>query len=247
MSYGVFAQHYDRLTENVDYAAMAERVLALLAQYRPSCPLVLDLACGTGTLTALLAQAGCDMIGTDASPDMLSVAAQKDAPGAVFLCQPMQKLDLYGTIGAAVCALDSVNHITSPEVLRTVFERVALFLEDDGVFLFDANTPYKHEHILADNTFVYDLDDLFCVWQNETADGMTSITLDFFARRAGGGGLWSRRSESFRERAYSDAELCEMLDAAGLVVDGRFDGYTDQPVTDTTERVLYVCKRKPRA
>ncbi|MBE6753162.1 MAG: class I SAM-dependent methyltransferase [Ruminococcaceae bacterium] len=241
MSYGCFAEYYDRLTGNVDYAAVAERIDTLLKQHKPDCSLVVDLACGTGTLTGLLAERGYDMIAIDGSPDMLSVASQKSAPGAIYLCQTMQRLDLYGTVDGVVCTLDSVNHVTDSAVLGKAFQRVSLFLEPDGVFIFDANTPYKHRCVLADNAFVYDLDDLLCVWQNETENGLTRISLDFFQRKEDN--LYSRSSESFSERAYDDSELTALVEAAGMQVVARYDDYTAVEPNSDSQRIVYVCRK----
>ena len=132
-----------------------------------------------------LADLGYDVMGIDSSYDMLSEAmaknSQREKP-LLFLCQKMQELDLYGTIDAVVCALDSLNHITNSDDVAEVFRRVSLFLDKDAVFIFDVNTPYKHEKILADETFVYDCDGVYCVWQNkfEPKTCSVNISLDFF-------------------------------------------------------------------
>ena len=114
----------------------------------------------------------------------------------LFLCQKMQRLDLYGTVDTVFCALDSINHLSGPEQVLETFKRVAFFLNDDGWFIFDVNTPFKHEKVLADNTFVYDLPDIYCVWQNtyNPQDGSVAIELDFFERQ---GKLYARSSERF--------------------------------------------------
>ena len=106
----------------------------------------------------------------------------------LFLCQPMEALDLYGTVNAAVCTLDSLNHITDPDTLREVLRRVSLFLEPGGLFVFDVNTPYKHREVLGNHTFVYDLEGLYCVWQNAycAKDTSVEILLDFFEEKADG-------------------------------------------------------------
>ena len=239
MSYGVFSQYYDRLMTDADYPGKARFIVDILESIKPGCSLVVDLACGTGSLSAQLSALGYDMIGVDQSVEMLSAAREK-SPAQLFLCQSMQKLDLYGTVDAVVCALDSVNHVTDPAALERAFSRVALFLEPDGVFIFDANTPYKHASILADNAFVYDLGDLFCCWQNSTDGAMTTISLDFFERD---GDAYYRSSESFRERAYSREELADMLSRAGLRIEREYDDYTLSPVSATTQRAVYVCRK----
>lgn len=135
-----------------------------------------------------LSKRGYEMIGVDASPDMLCAAQEKCAQAGaevLFLCQPMEALDLYGTVNAAVCTLDSLNHITDPDTLREVLRRVSLFLEPGGLFVFDVNTPYKHREVLGNHTFVYDLEGLYCVWQNAycAKDTSVEILLDFLKRR----------------------------------------------------------------
>ena len=133
----------------------------------------------------------------------------------LFLCQKMQRLDLYGTVDTVFCALDSINHLSGPEQVLETFKRVAFFLNDDGWFIFDVNTPFKHEKVLADNTFVYDLPDIYCVWQNtyNPQDGSVAIELDFFERQ---GKLYARSSERFSERAYSAEKLTALLREAGF-------------------------------
>lgn len=244
MSYECFAESYDRLTGNVDYAGMAAFLRDIIIRNKPDCSLVLDMACGTGSLAIELQKLGFDMTAADGSYEMLSCAMSKGAQGILFLRQRMEKLDMYGTMGAIVCTLDSVNHVTEPDTLAEIFRRAAMFLDDDGVFIFDANTPYKHREILADNTFVYDLDDLYCVWQNETIDELlTAISLDFFTLDEETG-LYDRSGESFCERAYSDEQLCDMLEKAGLSVTERYDDYTDAAPCGTTQRIVYVCRKK---
>lgn len=243
MSYGVFARYYDALTGNVDYPGKARYLCELMKKYKPGCALIVDLACGTGALSVELAKLGFDVIGVDSSADMLSAASMKEHDGVMYLCQRAERLDLYGTVDAVVCTLDSVNHITDPAALQKAFERVALFLEQDGVFIFDANTPYKHERVLADNAFVYDLDEVFCVWQNtRREDGMTRIDLDFFERQEDG--CYLRSSESFCERPYSRGELAAMLEKAGLKIAEELGDYTGAPPTETEERLVFVCRKK---
>lgn len=242
--YGIFASYYDALTYNVDYPTMAARLCELIDRFGGDRSLVLDFACGTGSLCVELLQRGCDVIGTDASPDMLGVAREKcEALGfsPLLLCQSMQKLDLYGTVTAAVCTLDSLNHIPSLAGMQKAIARAALFLEPGGLFLFDVNTVYKHAKVLCDNTFVYDRDSVYCVWQNRLRQQHTvDIRLDLFCRE---NGLYRRFSEQFSERAYDPDELQAAIDAAGLTVLAQFDGYTDAPVGEKTERILYVCQK----
>ncbi len=244
MSYSVFAQYYDVLTDNVEYSKKARYLDGILRKYKPGCSLIVDLACGTGSLSVRLAEMGYDVIGVDISPDMLMEARMKSPPEILYLCQPMQKLDLYGTVDAVVCVLDSVNHVTQQEVLQEAFRRVSLFLEPDGVFVFDANTPYKHSSVLASNTFVYDTEKVFCVWQNQPGeDGLVSINLDFFENEDG---VYYRSSESFCERAYPHDLLSSMIDEAGMEICEEYDDYTDSKPDEQTERIVYICRKKAK-
>lgn len=243
-SYGVFADFYDELTQNVDYKSRAEYFLEILRRHNHSPGLTLDLACGTGNLTIILKQLGVDVYGVDASGEMLSVAREKSAEKGLdilFICQLMQELDLYGSIDTCVCTLDSINHITDIEDVQKAFDRVALFTNPDGVFLFDVNTVYKHRNILADNTFVYDTDDVYCVWQNSLKENNTvNIDLTFFYPD---GDVYRREDENFCERAYTDEELRSMLSHSGFSVEAVYGDMSFDPVSKETQRAIYVARK----
>ena len=178
-NYGYFAHVYDSFTKNVEYEKRAEYIFSLLKQNGVNSGIMLDLACGTGTLSKYFSDYGFDMILTDNSPDMLAEAKLKN-PDALILCQNMAELDLYGTIDCAVCTLDSINHLTRISDVRKTFDKVSLFMNTGGIFVFDVNTVYKHRKILADNVFVYETDSSYCVWQNSLnkKTDEVSITLD---------------------------------------------------------------------
>ncbi len=244
--YNVFAKYYDTLTQDISYPARAGYFHSLIKQYGNGGSLLLDLACGTGSLSREFARLGYDVIGIDSSYEMLGRAMENthEEMGVQYIRQTMQGLDLYGTIDACVCALDSVNHITAKNVLQKGLVRVSLFLDPDGVFIFDANTRYKHENVLANNTFVYDYDSIYCVWQNtyQAETATTHIDLDFFEYDAESG-LYSRYEEAFEERAYTREELSDMLKAAGLRIVACFEGDTLEPVKNDTQRAVYITKK----
>lgn len=242
--YSIFSRYYDDLTRNVSYGDRCAQYCTLLSRHGAHPHLVLDLACGTGSFTLELARRGMEPIGVDASPTMLAEAQQKAAESGesiLFLCQPMQRLDLYGTVEAAFCTLDSINHLTRPEWVQETFRRVALFLEPDGLFLFDVNTPYKHQTVLGNQTYVMETDEVYCVWQNELQPDQLTVQfqLDFFEKK---NGLYARRTERFRERAYTDAELRAWLDAAGLDCVDCVASHTLEAPGTQTERVIYVAR-----
>jgi len=244
-SYEVFANFYDELTGNVEYEKRAEYFRTLLCAYGQKNGLLLDLACGTGSLMLQMVAFGYDVIGVDSSPDMLSVARQKAAEAEqepLLLCQKMQTLDLYGTIDAAVCALDSINHLTQPKDVKETFKRVSLFLNPGGIFIFDVNTLFKHKKILANNVFVYDFEDLYCVWQNRLDEKSytVDITLDFFEEEDG---VYYRSTETFAERAYSLEKLSVWLKDAGLEIINIFEELTQTPPKEDTQRAVFVTRK----
>lgn len=219
-SYEFLAGCYDAFTYDVDYAAWADYIEKHFKRRGLPGKTVLDLACGTGSLTRELALRGYEMIGVDLSPEMLSEAAEKNRDvGEVppmFLCQPMEKLDLYGTIDACVCCLDSVNYVTDPKKLQKAFERVHLFLMPGGLFLFDVNTPEKLEG-LDGQVFLDETEDAYCVWRAEYSrrSRICSYFMDIFQLHPESG-QWERGEELHRERAYTIPELTGYLEQAGF-------------------------------
>lgn len=219
-SYGFLAGCYDRLTRDVDYAAWADYIEKHFKRRPPPGKTVLDLACGTGSLTRELALRGYEMIGADQSPEMLAEAAEKNRGVApiepIFLCQSMEKLDLYGTIDACVCCLDSVNYVTDPKKLARAFQRVHLFLMPGGLFLFDVNSPEKLEG-LDGQVFLDETGDAYCVWRAEFSkrSRICSYFMDIF-RLDMETGRWDRGEELHRERAYTVPELINLLEQAGF-------------------------------
>ena len=246
-SYGDFAYFYDNLTDNVDYEKRCSYIKGLLAENGVGEGILLDLACGTGTVSLLLSDMGYDVIGVDASEDMLSVAQEKkmeSGADVIFLCQRMEELDLFGTINACVSTLDSINHVTDEETVREIFRRVSLFMEDKGIFLFDVNTPYKHKCVLGDNTFVYDTDEVYCVWQNTTDESLvTTVNLDIFEKDEDDEETYYRYSEEFTERAYDLDDIKKWLEDVKFEVVGIYEELTKDSVKADTQRAVFVAKK----
>ena len=219
MAYEFLAGCYDRFTQDVDYPRWADYIETHFTRCALPIRTVLDLACGTGSLTAELARRGYEMIGADCSEEMLSVAAEKcrgaGAIEPIFLHQAMEDLDLYGTIDACVCCLDSVNYVTSPKKLARAFRRVHTFLMPGGLFLFDANTPDKLR-ALDGQVFLDEDEDAYCVWRAEFSPRRRVCTygMDLFFLEQGD--LWRREAEVHEEYAYEPAELEDMLRQAGF-------------------------------
>ncbi|MBR5428683.1 MAG: class I SAM-dependent methyltransferase [Clostridia bacterium] len=243
--YGDFACYYDALTRNADYEKRAALIASLLKKYGRERGILLDAACGTGTMSELFAAMGYEVIGVDASAEMLSEAMNKrfsSGSGILYLNQDLRALDLYGTIQCAVCCLDSLNHMPDEKGLREAIRSVGFFMEKDGVFVFDVNTEYKHERVLGDNAFVYETDEVLCVWRNawDPAEKRTDIHLDFFEPREDG--AYERAQEDFSERFYSDATLRACLSSADFRVEEVLGEDGNAPREDE-ERMYYVCRK----
>lgn len=245
-SYSNFALVYDSLMSDVDYSARTEYILKLFQKHGKKPTLLLDLACGTGNFSNLLALEGIEVIGIDMSEEMLSSAREKSVrmgTDVLFLCQKAEELDLYGTVDGAICCMDSVNHITDRKKLEAAFQKVSLFLEKDSLFIFDVNTPYKHKEILGNNTFVIEQEDVYCVWQNEFCEKTltTDIMLDFFVEEENGS--YTRFSEDFSEKAYTKEQLYNLLENCGFELVAVYDDMSEQPSKTNSEREFYVARK----
>ena len=246
-SYEFLAGCYDELTYDVHYGAWADYIQRHFRRRGLPGNTVLDLACGTGSLTRELAQRGYEMIGVDLSPEMLAEAAEKNRAvegiAPIFLCQSMDKLDLYGTIDACVCCLDSVNYVTSPQKLKKAFTRVHLFLMPGGIFLFDVNTPEKLEG-LDGQVFLDETEDTYCVWRAEynRRSRVCSYFMDLF-RLDEENGQWVRREELHRERAYTREELTEFLRQAGFRDIKVYGNLKMRPPAHGEERIFFVARK----
>ncbi|MBQ9686093.1 MAG: class I SAM-dependent methyltransferase [Oscillospiraceae bacterium] len=215
-AYGQLAPWYDVLTGDVPYAQFADFYEAEFAADGGEFRLLLDLCCGTGTLTWELAGRGYEMIAADQSVDMLMRAQSKAAEAAVtplFLCQRAEELDLYGTVDAAVCCLDGLNYI-APDALGEVFRRLHLFVRPDGLLIFDIRTP-DFLRAIDGEIFVDETDDVLCLWRADFDEDAAALVygMDIFSRR---GRLWERSGEEHVEYAHEPVALCKLLDAAGF-------------------------------
>lgn len=243
--YNNFAKYYDILMSDVDYSARAEYILSLFEKFGGAPGTLLDLACGTGGFSNEFAARGAQVIGVDISEEMLSVAQHKSVErnhNILYVCQSAQELNLHSEVDGAVCLLDSLNHITDYNDFCEVFVKVSVFLKKGGLFIFDMNTGYKHAQVLADNTFVIEEGDVFCVWQNfyVPEEKSTEISLDFFERR---GNLYLRSTEDFSERAYSDKQISDAVENAGFKLEAVFGDMSLLPAGSTEQRKVFVLRK----
>lgn len=246
MSYDIFSEFYDSLTDNVEYKKRADYFCRLLSLCNVKDGILLDLGCGTGSMSIEMAERGFDVIGVDSSIGMLNAARQKCfeyGNRILLLNQEMQNIDLFGTVDAAICVLDGINHLPSAKDVKKTFEKVSLFMNPGGAFVFDVNTLYKHEFVLADNAYIYETENVFCAWQNNynPEDGSVDIELDFFEEEDG---AYYRSSESFSEMAYELDTIKKMLEESGFEVMGIYDDMTFEPVKADTERAVFSARKK---
>ncbi len=249
MSYSVFAGYYDLFTEDVEYSKRAQWIDQILRANGLSAGLTLDLACGTGSLTWEMAQLGYEMIGVDQSAEMLMEATAKageypEVQSPLFLCQEMTELNLFGTITAAVCTLDSLNHLSTLEDVERAIYLAGLFMEKDGIFVFDVNSRFKHVKVLGDNHYVYENEEAMCVWRNSLSEDQSrvDISLDFFTEQEED--LYLRESEDFSEWYYSPEQLTAALEKAGFELVGRYGEFTTELPAETCQREVYVARKK---
>ena len=243
--YEALAGCYDELTEDVSYVRRADFIEKLMGRSRIPVKTVLDLACGTGTMTAIFTRRGYELVAVDGSEDMLAVAREKaeGLPGEppVFLHQDMPGLDLYGTVEAAICCLDSLNYLTSPRDLRRTLARLRLFIQPGGVLIFDVNTPYKLRN-LDGQVFLDEREDVYCVWRTEfdRRSRICSYYMDIFSREEG---LWRRDFEYHRQRAYELEELKGYLREAGFTRIRTFGDCRMAAPREKEERVYFCANR----
>ena len=214
--YRFLAPWYDKLTGDVPYTRFADFYEAEFRRNGGEFKLLLDLCCGTGTLTDVLSRRGYEMIAVDSSVEMLMEAQSKSAgleTPPLFLCQDAAALDLYGTVDAAVCSLDGMNYIP-PEDLPEVFRRLRLFVRPGGLLIFDIRTP-EFLRSLDGNVFVDEQEDVLCLWRADFEEALPAIIygMDIFSRQ---GRLWQRESEEHVEYAHEPAALQALLEQAGF-------------------------------
>ena len=246
MSYDDFSRYYDLLTDNVEYKKRADYFCRLLSLCGISGGILLDLGCGTGSMSVKMVQRGFDVIGVDSSIGMLNAARQKafeNETEVLLLNQSMQEIDLYGTVDCAICVLDGLNHLESGADVRKTFEKVSLFMNKGGAFAFDVNTIHKHKNILADNAFVFEPEGVFCAWQNSynPLDNSVEISLDFFEEEDG---VYYRACESFTEKAYELDDIKSWLEDSGFEVVGIYDDMTTENVKPDSERAVFLARKK---
>ena len=242
-SYRFLSSYYDRFTDDVGYEKWADFFEKIFEKEGLKPHLVVDLACGTGTLTAEMTKRGYEMIGVDASAEMLMQAMNQTidlTPRPIFLNQRMENLDLFGTVDACLCCLDSINYVTDENALKTAFEKVHLFLEPNGIFIFDVNTKNKFDYMNG-QCYVREDEDVFCVWQVSFDGEICEYNFDIFEKS---GTKWTRLEEQHLEKYYSSEKLCKMLSDAGFIDIKIYAELSFEPINQNENRIFISARKR---
>lgn len=258
IAYGDFSYVYDELMDATPYGEWCSLIVELIEKYGVSKPdrsetdlllsernLVVDLGCGTGTLTELLYDRGYDMIGVDNSESMLAVAMDKRLKSGseiLYLCQDMRELELYSTVGTVVSVCDSLNYILEEEELEQVFSLVNNYLFPGGIFLFDFNTEYKYREVIGDTTIAENREDCSFIWENyyDPESELNEYDLTVFVQTDGD--CFRRFSEVHYQRGYTPEKMIALLQQAGMQIVHMQDAETGGEVREVSERVLIVAR-----
>ncbi len=262
--YRDFAGVYDIFMEDTPYDAWAKRIYDTLKEYAIDDGLIADLGCGTGAITRRLSAYGYDMIGIDASEDMLAVAMESDAESRsdglsdadetdatdvcrnfshdiLYLCQDMAEFELYGTVRAIVSVCDSINYLTEDDRLLKTFSLVNNYLDPDGLFIFDFNTDHKYRDIIGDTVIAENRDDCSFIWENfyDEETHINEYDLTLFIRE---GDLYRKSTETHAQRGYTLTEMTALIKKAGLIPIKAVDSDTGKPADESSERIFFVAR-----
>lgn len=241
--YEALAPVYDAWTADNEYPRWAAFIVNRLPATDDRVPRVLDLCCGTGTMSALLRDKGYAVTGVDRSPQMLDRARERLGPDVPVVRGDVRQFQLPGTFDAAVCTFDSINYLVEDGDLAATLGAAAAALRPGGVLIFDVNTRRKLERMLGDSHYGDDLDEFAYVWRNsyDAATHRNTFRITVFRRQEGG--HFTRYRERHQQRWFSHAEIHAAATTAGFEVTEVRDDYGPQPPTETTLRETWVLRR----
>lgn len=260
-AYTDFARVYDTFMDETPYGAWSEFLIEVFKEFGIKRELVLELGCGTGSLTELLADAGFDMIGIDNSMEMLNIAMEKRANNKkvgvennsvrkrkdiLYLCQDMREFELYGTVKAVVSVCDSLNYLLSEEDLLQTFRLVNNYLDPGGIFVFDFNTVYKYAEIIGDATIAENREECSFIWENYYHDEeqINEYDLTIFVKEEEE--MFRRFTETHYQRGYTIEQMRLLVEEAGMEFIRALDADTREEVTESSERIYVIAKEKTK-
>lgn len=247
-AYTDFARVYDTLMDETPYEKWSRNVLDCLAKYHiTGKELVLDMGCGTGTLTELLAKAGYDMIGIDSSREMLNIAMEKkDLSGAdiLYLNQDMRTMELYGTVKAVISICDCLNYLLEEDDLLETFRLVNNYLDPGGIFFFDFNTVYKYEQVIGDTTIAENREECSFIWENyyESNTQINEYDLTVFVRENKESNRYEKFEETHFQRGYTIEQMKKLVEKSGMIFLEAYDADTKGEITPESERIYVVAR-----
>ena len=246
-AYTSFAEVYDIFMDNIPYEEWADYLDEMLKEYHIHNNMVLELGCGTGNMTELLASKGYDMIGVDNSEVMLEIAMekrQKSGHDILYLLQDMQAFELYGTVGGIVSVCDSINYVTDEKELKEVFSLVNNYLDPRGIFVFDFNTEYKYRELLGDRVIAEEREECSFIWDNyySPEDKMNEYQLTLFVQSNEDKDLYRRYQEVHYQRAYTLEKIKTLIEKAGLRYVAAYDAYTKKAPMYTSGRICVIAQ-----
>ena len=244
-AYTDFADVYDTFMDETPYEEWCEFLVQTLEQYQVPKGLVLDLGCGTGTLTEMLSKEGYDMIGVDNSSQMLAIAMEKrefSGENILYLMQDMREFELYGTVAAVISACDSLNYLLEKEDLVQTFKLVNNYLDPKGIFIFDFNTVYKYQEIIGDATIAENRDDCSFIWENyyHEEEEINEYDLTIFVRQEED--VFRKFEENHFQRGYRLEQMKQALKEAGMEFITALDADTHEAVTEASERIYCIAR-----
>ena len=247
-AYTSFAAVYDTFMDNIPYEEWEKYLKSLLYEYGVREGLVLELGCGTGNMTEILAQSGYDMIGVDNAEEMLEIAIEKRMKSGLdilYLQQDMREFELYGTVKAIVSVCDSVNYILEEEELEEVFRLVNNYLDPGGVFIFDFNTVYKYREILGDHTIAENREECSFIWDNYyyEEERINEYELSLFIRE-GDSELYRKYQETHFQKAYDLETMKRLITQSGLEYITAYDAFTKEAPTRVSERIYVIARER---
>lgn len=247
-AYTSFAAVYDTFMDNIPYEEWEKYLKSLLYEYGVREGLVLELGCGTGNMTEILAQSGYDMIGVDNAEEMLEIAIEKRMKSGLdilYLQQDMREFELYGTVKAIVSVCDSVNYILEEEELEEVFRLVNNYLDPGGVFIFDFNTVYKYREILGDQTIAENREECSFIWDNYyyEEERIDEYELSLFIRE-GDSELYRKYQETHFQKAYDLETMKRLITQSGLEYITAYDAFTKEAPTRVSERIYVIARER---
>ena len=248
-AYSGFAKVYDLFMDNIPYEEWTDYVKELFAEEGVKDGILLDLGCGTGSVTELLAKSGFDMIGIDNSEEMLEIAMEKRAESGLdilYLLQDMREFELYGTVKGVVSICDSMNYILDDEDLLDVFKLVHNYLDNEGIFIFDMKAMHEYANVMADNTFAEDREESSFIWENyyDEEEEINQYDLSIFVKEEDG--RYRKYEETHLQRAYEQQCVEELIKESGLELLHVYDAFTRELPAEDSQRIYFVCRRPAR-